>query len=430
MESENKVKRQHPFIKTVLILILSVVLGSVMLMAAYALPVSGIDENVVKSAHIIQREGAYPILTRLATSQLDNWTDAIMLAESAYDNGENLLNKAMNISRGAINGMNSPNALVAHYVDSVDYDYRIDYQWYWHGYLVVLKPLLLFLDYGGVRIVNGILQLLICVLICLLLHKNNLDHIILPYVLCYLSLMPLALALSLQYSACYYVFSFALLYLLNKKKKGSLYSFYTVFLATGIATAYFDFLTYPMATFGMVEVMSLILTSSKSFRDNMKNMVKNGIGWCVGYGVMWISKWIVASFVLGENVVFKGLGEFFYRTSNVAMSGNGTTSLGRFQCLYTNIKAYVKTPVTLLMLSLVVYLIYVIVKKQKKTLKDLIIFLLPYIVVAMAPVVWYMFALNHSTIHCWFTNKALVVSAFSVIAGLAKMKALGDLELR
>jgi hypothetical protein len=55
------------------------------LYAVFLLPVSAIKENVAESAYVIQNEGTYPKVTKYATSQLDNFTDSIMLLEGADD---------------------------------------------------------------------------------------------------------------------------------------------------------------------------------------------------------------------------------------------------------------------------------------------------------------------------------------------------------
>ena len=72
---------------TVFICILLSVIG-------YALPTNTIfKQHVAKSAYILDGEGTYPKVLSLYNSQLDNFTDALMINIAAYDGGESLLTK-------------------------------------------------------------------------------------------------------------------------------------------------------------------------------------------------------------------------------------------------------------------------------------------------------------------------------------------------
>lgn len=81
-----------------------------------------------------------------------------------------------------------------------------------------------------------------------------------------------------------------------------------------------------------------------------------------------------------------------------------------------NYFTFLLTPLTLI---LVLYLIYLIRKVKKIDNKsEKLSTLTPYIVMSFAPVVWFMFATNHSMIHYWFTSKACAVSVMALLCGL------------
>lgn len=52
--------------------------------------------------------------------------------------------------------------------------------------------------------------------------------------------------------------------------------------------------------------------------------------------------------------------------------------------------------------------------------------MLLYIVVSLAPLIWYAFATNHSQIHAWFTNKACAVSVMAICFALIQVTNKSD----
>lgn len=58
----------------------------------------------------------------------------------------------------------------------------LGYARYWHGYLVVLKPLLLLLDYADIRILNMIVQLLLLVWLIVSMIEIDRKKYVLPFI--------------------------------------------------------------------------------------------------------------------------------------------------------------------------------------------------------------------------------------------------------
>ena len=176
----------------------SAIIGTLLLIGAYSLPVAKIDKHVEDSATIFKQEGGYPTLFSWCTSTLDNFTDAIMLLEAADSTNDSAVNRAMRAYRGAISDYIPNDVLVAHYVNGIDYETKITYPRYWHGYHVLLKPLLSLMDYRYIRILNAIVQVTLVVFVVWLLIRRKMGGSI-PYMLSWLMLMPVALAKSLQF---------------------------------------------------------------------------------------------------------------------------------------------------------------------------------------------------------------------------------------
>ncbi|MCR5453071.1 MAG: hypothetical protein K6F00_10620 [Lachnospiraceae bacterium] len=307
--------------------------------------------------------------------------------------------------------------IVEHYVKGKPFDSVVDYPRYWHGYLVILKPLLIFMEYKEIRILNGILQIALTILICVLLFKKGYKLAVVPYLLSYMMLMPAAMAKCFQFSTCFYIFNFRCLALLlsdnNEKRKRQAQ---VIFLYCGIMTAFFDYLTYPVSTFGIPMLFYLLLSAYDPAGSKLRDTIKNGLLWCIGYAGMWVSKWILAGIITKENIIEDGLNAVRERTSNISPYGSETYSI--YGCEILNYKTFFKTPVTILVIFVIGYFIFKCIKINKKTKEYTVKLLFPFFLIGIVPAVWYVFALNHSTVHYWFTNKACIVSIMGIMLGL------------
>lgn len=396
----------------------TIAVGTALLCAVFLIPNDAAERHMVSSAVTIQNEGMYPYLSKGFSSTLDNFTDSLMLLNASDTKDEPVLKRAMAVYHGNIGEENNPAAmLVYHYVGGMEFDREYDYPRYWHGYLVFLRPLLEFFDFSKIRVINGITQILLFIATLWLMAKRKKEFYIIPWMIGYLMLMPLVQARSLQYSTCHYVFMTGSLFLLLlAEKKCRKYGF-LVFLNIGIATAFFDLLTYPIATVGIPMLIFLMLTDDDSFIDRFQNIVKNGITWCVGYGGMWVSKWFLATRVLGRDIISDGISQFTERASD-NVSGH---QLSKGLVILANYKEFFKTPVIYIAVVCLVYLFYAIIRNKACHSAEALKKNLPYFMVGLAPIAWYMFATNHSAVHTWFTSKGCLVSVLAIFFGLISL---------
>ena len=406
-------------------ILLSAFAGLLLLVLAYFLPTDVISKNMVRSAEIIRSEGEYPVLSEWFRSTADNHTDALMLMEASEDTYPNALDGALKVSSSRVGDESSAESLAMHFLDDMEYTRTDSYARYWHGYLVILKPLLLITNLGGIRVINAIMQIAMLALVCYLLVTCNRGIYVIPYAISYLMLRPLVLARCMQFSTCYYILALAAIAVLVFALQGKLRErAFLVFLYAGIATAYFDYLTYPIATFGVPMVVLLVLDDENQIKEKVLNIFRYGIIWGAGYGIMWSLKWVLASILTDENVIADALRTVLERTSSAGHSG--AEQFSRFNSIIWNIKAFVYTPVTVMALVYIIVLI-VIGLRNKKITVDRAALLLPYALVALLPVLWYAATVNHSCFHTFYTNKGCVVSLIAVMFGVTKI-CLRDIE--
>ena len=170
------------------------------------------------------------------------------------------------------------------------------------------------------------------------MNTKNLKNLILPFLMTVLMLMPAALAMSLQFSACFDTAVLAMAALLSVKESRRP----IVFLFTGIATAYFDLLTYPVFTFGMPAVLMLAMNSRETAGANLLRLVRAGLFWGLGYAGMWVLKWVIAGLFTNQDVIADALKQIGVRTSD--LSQDDVTHVSAFECAGRNVLWFIRTP--------------------------------------------------------------------------------------
>lgn len=417
--------RLRSFLETTWFLALRVVIaalvGTGLLVGVYLLPTEPMQSHMDASARLILEEGEYPAPHTWCTSRLDNYTDTIILMTAANDSGLSPVQQAMAAAMPGVSGEESRvDILRAHYIDGREYDTQLPYYHYWHGYLLLVKPLLLLTDYHGIRILNALGQAAILIAVGFLLYKKGGKNLILPYFVSLLFLAPWLLPRSLQFSSCFYLMNLGMVgVLLLKDPKKSL----GFFCWLGIATAYFDFLTYPMAVLGVPAVVYFYLRGTQNWKKTLGEGAGITLSWGFGYAAMWACKWGIGSLLAGENVLAKAGEKLVERSSLSSGMENGALYYLRI-AVTQNVRLFLTTPALFLYLAIMVVLILRMglrLKKNKPGFRNVLEALLPFGILALFPIGWYLATANHSSIHCWFTNKALIVSAFALLGGLVQL---------
>lgn len=404
--------------RMIAILLVCIGIGTVALVGVYTIPVDKIDTNVQESVYIFEHEGTYPSVSAHCMSKLDNWTDSIMLLNALYSGQESVIEKSMVVYHQRVHGKNPTESLINYYAEEEEWEEMSvrGYARYWHGYLIFLKPLLMCMNYGTLRIVNLVIQTILNIVLAVILYRKKLSHYIIPYLLSVCLIMPLTTAYSLQFSSVFYIFTIGSIILLwkNDKWKGTEKYLY-FFLILGILTSYFDFLTYPVATLGVPLIFFICLNKETRIVKNIVNIIVYSCSWGIGYIGMWAGKWLVATALTQENIIvdaFKAIG------TRSSMSDSAGVGISFFEVLYRNIGAFIENPLMLGVLLYILVCLAVVIKK--KLHKEFFECVIVFGVVGLFPFVWYFYTSNHSYIHFWFTYKDLIITAFACMCICAK----------
>ena len=406
--------------KAIVLIVISAVLGTLALTIVYLLPTEYMKNHVESSIEIFYQEETYPQqVAGYKMSQLDNETDAIMLLNAIYERKEEEtpLKSAMRVPRIDFeNDYSGRNELVSWLWLKKEPESVTGYARYWHGYLLFLKPLLLLLDYADIRILNMIIQLFLLAFLIISMVEKGYKREIIPLLTAIAVINPVAIAMSLQFSSIYYIVFFSLLFLCNHDIDDLMQKDFIIFTVLGIVTVFFDFLTYPMAVFGMAAVFMLVKREKQGdWKNDILLLVKWGFFWGIGYAGMWSCKWLISSLILHENIIYEVLKQASVHTSDVVILDEHYNLI---QIVWRNIKVFAKWPYFLLGIGLIIYGLKQQIRLELRKWKNII----PFIVIAVLPILWLMILKSHSGFLYWYTYRGLMVTIFAILCGLQAMR--------
>lgn len=388
------------FRKAIILLLSSIILGALLLTIVFLLPVSEQSGNAAASMQLLEKEGWYPGLPYVnaydgsygsqvnSGGVLDNFTDGIMISQASAARERNVLRQALEVQ---------------------------GYTYYWHGYIIILRPLLLLFDYAQIRVLNGLIQiLLIVVMSCILYKKKGMRWSMLALT-AYGLLMPMALSFSLQYSWVFYIGilgSIAVIRYRDYLSKNN--RIYLLFMVLGLLTSYFDLLTYPLFTWGMPMIWWHVMGKDENTeKSRLWETVCGGLFWILGYAGMWGGKWVLGQFVLNINVIAEAWSEVRLRSG--MMDNIDTGSISRWYPIVYNWKKYCNVQTVSILAGWFGWLgIRLARKKGRIECRKSPALLL----IALSPFVWYLVLHNHTYIHAAFTYRIFVLSFTAVLAVL------------
>lgn len=404
------------FIKYAGVLCISILTGLLLLFAVYALPVGNMKANVARSSEIFNYEGIYPqMVNGYKYMQLDNYTDSIMLGAAIYDGPEGTIDKAVN-NYHPDSAQLSPELALTNYANEVSaYEYlQMPYGRYWHGYLVPLKLLLLFFDYSDIRVLNFFLQNILLFYIIKQLYRIHMEQYAPAFLVTVFLINPLTAALSLQFSSVYYIILFSTVWFLRLVRQGKATEnrIDHLFFLTGILTAYLDFLTYPLASFGILLVLYMIVNREELNVASIKPIFKKMLLWGAGYGGMWSGKWLAGSILTKGNLFKDALNQILVRASTGSQQG---TEYSRIDAVMKNISVLLKWPFLIVFLWGVFWL-FRMRGLTLRIIRQRIILIVLFAAAALLPVGWILVTAGHSYGHYWFTYKEFAISSFSLLS--------------
>lgn len=395
----------------VLVLPLLWVVFSVLLVITNAIPDRLVKGSIARGIDELTQQGDHPWIFFTPQSQLDNFTDKIMLQLSQRTSGWNDVTKyfASKTDWSELDTKALHNPLFAAFSNQ-------GYSRYWQGYTVILKPLLVFFSLDAIRIISSVLLLvLICLAFATLKKEFN---VVVAVVFCLamtminITVVPFSLVFSpVIYTVLISILGIRLLY--GKHR-------ILLFLIIGSVINFLDFLTFPILTlcFPLALLVMADIKHGDTYVSVLAKFIKSGFAWLLGYASTWAMKWVLSSVVTGRNIIKDAIKNIFIRTD----TASSAVHYDKVEVISNNY-AYLfeHYPVRLVVLVVVVLLALQVLHIRKHCLStrlvvDNCIKATSLFILALAPVVWYVCLTNHSSIHIeFFAYKNAVVSVFAIL---------------
>ena len=245
-------------------------------------------------------------------------------------------------------------------------------------------------------------------------------NLTLAFALTLLTINPITAAINFQISDIFCIILLSTIFILKRNDfllRNENYLYF--FLILGIVTVYVDFLTYPFAAFGISLCVCVLMNQKIFFTSEtikvLKKLSSYLSAWGFGYGGMWFGKWTLATILTGENVLMSALNNAIYRTSTTLSAAEGNSTFTFFDVIARNFSALMRGPLPIILGVLLIYLLYLIIRRKKKfptttsmTLTFAFIILLPFL--------WYAVLKNHSYVHDYMAYRNLAVMIFGIMS--------------
>lgn len=412
-------------LKMILMVVIASTIGVVLMTLVYYIPLDNIKKNVLASEEeLYHLSDGDKYDTEEYSEMYDTKTNIIMLQEVVspplYSPFEDALLSPT--SNYAINFFGDWVSMLMDHAqkDSYEDGDLATYPRYWHGYIIFLKPLFVFLNLKQIYMINTFIQILL-VLVVLYLFIKKLKPYVPAYLLTIGTLNPMIIAKSFQLSSIYYAMLLTILCILifsdaKDKKKIFLYTF----VLDGIFVAFFDFLTYPLVAFG-VPVVVVMLLSNQSLKNNIIDLIKNGFAFLWGYAGMWVSKWIWASIFTNENVIMDGILSVLHRIGSGEESVSDSvfaTEINPVVSIVKNAESYFSDNTIGMIIAFIIFIgIIAFKKKIKINFKQSINTVIPIALVSLLSIAWFIVLNNHCTLHphLEYREWAVMIFALAVI---------------
>ena len=423
----------HSILKQLALLLLcflaAVLVGAVLLVAIYAIPSSAVLDNVATAQEIYENQDIRErVIPGVETTLKDNFTDAIMLGEACFDSNLDLVPRAFTNEYyspvGKDGELLEPDLALIEYINGERDGEAYKYSRYWHGYLVILKPLLVFFSFQNILLLNYLLVSILSLAFLVKCYRCRSWVLVCAALVMFFYMSSFVIGLTLQFSWVFYISLGAATCILhwgNALVKRHLQ--YVIFLLIGCATSYFDLLTYPIFALALPAVCLLYTLEEHDWKTTTKVILACCLVWTIGYAGMWAAKWLLSSLILGENLLP------FESIAQRASHSYDDISFTYLEVLQENFRVYANRIYGVLgLVVLLAFLVYLVHAYRNSERKLNVAIVVPYLILATIPFVWLFVSQNHAYIHYWMTFRNFGFFPLLIAVGCLDMLGLRPLN--
>ena len=313
-----------------------------------------------------------------------------------------------------------------------------EYIRYWHGSMIFIRPMLTVFNIHQIYIINAIIIGILTVVLLSILFKKKQKLLVVLFIIAFAMTGSIFVPFCLEYTWIYMIMLItSIIAILIEKKKNGNKNLKVAFFISGILTCFFDFLSAELLT--ILVPLTLILgirikeRRLGSLKENLIFSISSIILWAIGYFGMWIAKWILASIVLNINaldfVVDKALVRVngAYEFENISEIYREAIPKNIFSLFPLNL---LKEKFLLIYFLVIAVIAFLVLKKNKKELKNIV----PFLIILILPYIRYIVLANHSYRHYFFTFReqfsTTICFILIFIYGIDKNKFKREIKLK
>lgn len=140
----------------------------------------------------------------------------------------------------------------------------------------------------------------------------------------------------------------------------------------------------------------------------IKIILKSTIIWFVGYGITWLSKWILFDIIYNENLINSALHQILYRSTGNYNNTFYDLILTLLSFIYYNLKY------CFFIYFLILVILIVLLHKRKINInilsfREFIRKNIPIIVISILPLIWCTLLASHTTKHVYFIYRNMSI---------------------
>ena len=406
-------KESLKFFKTYIMLMIIFI---VMLILSCSFPSSLIKNNVANSSKILNNEGNRKvcfIFNKLQFQEFDNFSDALMINTTYSIDNKSPLYSAFTAKKDYIPGITKTikedavgelksnskyerHNEVAELEDTVNGigEESFEYAKYWHGYISILRPLLLVFDYQQIRVLLTFIFAIFAIYITTFLAEKKGKWIATFYLLSLIYVEYFYIGLTLINSIMFLIMMSSSTILVKRFDKIKDWKLF--FFIIGIFVGFFGLLDIPLLTLGIPLILYFILKNGDG-KGDFKEFIQFSIVWGLGYFITWMTKWVLMDIIYHRSLIKTAIGQIFYR------SIGGSISPILAICLNLLSMAI---PIMIIM----IIMIYLFIKYNKNITKETRRKSRIFLVIGALPILWYIVLPNHSANHFFFAYRLLLIT--------------------
>ncbi len=399
-----------------IIFVSALVLMTGILLLSTKVPKASIEKNMKSSAQLVcENQVFFRMVEGVNPSMMDRYADSILLNISWSLEDEDALKSVMWTSYHYKAGQNENE----NFWEAVEEKAEANQQYmrYWHGSAAIVRFLHLFLDLRGIYIFNAVILALLTIALLFILIKNSLYGPAIGLIGALIGVSVWFVPFCLEYTWTFILMLiFSIIIVKAELKKAYGITGY-IFLISGILTNYLDFLTTETLTLLVPLILGLyirLIVNKEPIKEGRKAALLSSLSWAVGYVITWISKWVLAAIILGENTlpyISEHVGERLGRNYGVSplrfITGAVTNNLS---CLFPFSYGSLGIIAGIALLIVLIYRVYVYGRKIENPKAILLLLALGFL-----PYVRYLILRNHSFLHYFFAYRAQAATILALL---------------